>query len=224
MSHQDNNGYNGHGHNGYVDADMFDLRGFLRIVNGAVRHHKLIVLSTCLITLIAVTWYAFVWPPIYRVEAQLAAEREADPARDTFYSNWQVFRKEDPRDEVVLFTAGTVLRDVIKKNNLTYDDIYHPFLSHAGYLWEKSWLGRTYKSLKDRIAPESDPTDPAEKEFGRIMDDMKAGIRISAVGDTHIATLEVSGPNRRVADIANSLIDSYLEYRLARHREEAESA
>src|SRR5205809_4447670 len=197
------------GHNAHVETDMFDLGGFIRIVSAAIRHHKFLVLFSCVLTLAVTTWYVFVWPPVYRVEAQLAAERDMDPSRDQFYSNWQVFRKEDARDEVVLFIAGPVLREVIAKNNLQYDDVYHPFLDHAAYLWEKSWLGRHYNALKNRFMPDPDaPTD--EKQLRRTMDGLKAGIHLAAEGDTHIATLQVKGPSRRVADIANSLIDSYL--------------
>ena len=210
--------------NRYVESDMFDFGGFLQVFSGAVRHHKFLILFTCLLTLAAVTWYVYVWPPIYRVEAQLAAERDLDPSRDTFYANWQVFRKEEARDEIVLFTAGPVLREVIAKNHLTYDDVYHPFLSHAGYLWEKSWLGRQYTALKDRLMPDPNPPNSDQKELGRIMDDLKAGIYIAGEGDTHIATLTVKGPSPRVVDIANSLIDSYLAYRLRRHGEEARTA
>src|SRR5215469_10823759 len=92
--------------NGHLDADMFDIGGFLRFFAESVRLHKGIVLVTCVITLIATTWYVYAWPPIYSVEAQLQAERELDPSRDTFYASWQVFRKEDPRDELKLFMTG----------------------------------------------------------------------------------------------------------------------
>jgi uncharacterized protein involved in exopolysaccharide biosynthesis len=213
------------GLNDRFESDMFDLGGFLRILTTAIRHHKFLVLFTCFLTLVVVTWYVWVWPPIYLVEAQLAAERALDPARDVFYSNWQVFRKEDARDEVVLFTAGPVLRDVIAKNNLKYDDVYHPFMSHAGYLWEKSWLGKKYTALKESIfKPDVNAPDDEAKEMGRVLDDLKSGIYFASEADTHVATLQVKGPNRKVTDIANSLIDSYLAYRSKRHADEARTA
>jgi uncharacterized protein involved in exopolysaccharide biosynthesis len=211
------------GHNGHADTDMFDVGGFLRFFAEAVRLHKFLVLFTCLLTLAAATWYVYAWPPIYLVEAQLVAERNLDPSRDTFYASWQVFRKEDARDEVELFKAGPVLRDVIEKNKLTYDDVYHPFLSHAGYLWQKSWLGRQYATLKSRFVPEPEVSKERE-EFGRTLGGLKDGIAIAGEGDSNVATVTVKGPTPRVTDIANSLIDSYLAHRKRRHIEEARSA
>ena len=212
------------GQNGYVETDMFDLGGFLRLVSSSVRHQKKLVLVTCALTLLLVIVYVILWPPIYKVEAKLAAERDLDPARDTFYSNWQVFRKNDPRDEIQLFTAGPVLKDVIAKNKLTYDDVYHPFLTHASYLWEKSWPGRAYTAIKRTISSEPELLDPQQKELGRTMDGLKEGIHIAGVADSHIATLEVMGPKRNVDKVANSLIDSFLEYRANRQEEEARAA
>jgi uncharacterized protein involved in exopolysaccharide biosynthesis len=204
---------------------MFDVAGFFRLVSRSVRHHKSIVYTTTVATLVLVTIYLLVWPPVYRVEAKLAAERDLDPARDQFYSNWQVFRKDDPRDEIQLFTAGPVLRDVVAKNKLTYDDVYHPFLDHASYLWERSFPGRAYAAIKQAIVRDPDyESNKKEKDLGRIMDGLKAGVQIEPVGDTHIATLEMKGPNKRVADVANTLIDSYLAYRKERHGNEADAA
>ncbi|HVZ19023.1 MAG TPA: GNVR domain-containing protein [Terriglobales bacterium] len=217
-------GHGNNGHSGYVDTDMFDVAGFVRLVSRSVRHHRAIVLITCAATLVLVTMYVLIWPPIYRVEAKLAAERDMDPARDQFYSNWQVFRKDDARDEIQLFTAGPVLRKVIDENKLTYDDVYHPFMDHVSYLWEKSWPGRAYMAVKRTISPDPDAPNAQTKQLGRIMDGMKAAITVEPVADTHIATLEVKGPNRHVAEITNSLINAYLEYRSQRHATEAEKA
>jgi len=219
MSPPGNNGWSG-----YVDTDMFDLGGFFRLVSRSVRYRKALVLWTTLVTLVSVTAYVIAWPPIYRVEAKLAVERDLDPARDQFYSNWQVFRKDDPRDEIQLFTSGPVLREVIAKNNLRYEDVYHPFLAHAGYLWETSWPGRAYTAVKDSLMPEDNPVNPEYKEVGRMIDGLKAGIRIEPVADTHVATLEVKGPTRHVSEVTNSLIDTYLAFRSKRHEAEAEKA
>ena len=203
---------------------MFDVAGFIRLVTRSVKHHKPIVLWTLIIVLNLVTIYVAIWPPTYRVEAKLAAERDLDPARDQFYSNWQVFRKDDPRDELQLFTAGPVLREVVEKNHLTYDDVYHPFLDHLSYLWERSWPGRAYTSLKDKLMPSSDAPNKDAKDLGRTVSGLKAGIHIEPVADTHIALLTVKGPNRHVNEVANSVIDSYLAFRAQRHAAEAQKA
>jgi uncharacterized protein involved in exopolysaccharide biosynthesis len=156
--------------NGHVETDMFDIGSFLRFFSEAARVHKFIVLFTCLLTLVLVTWYVYVWPPIYSVDAQLVAERDLDPSRDTFYASWQIFRKEDARDEIKLFSTGAILKEVIEKNNLKFDDVYHPFMTHASYLWEKSWLGREYKAIKNKFAPDRDELPKDQQEFGRTME------------------------------------------------------
>lgn len=210
--------------NGHVETDMFDIGGFLRFFSEAARVHKFIVLFTCLLTLVLVTWYVYVWPPIYSVDAQLVAERDLDPSRDTFYASWQIFRKEDARDEIKLFTAGVILKEVIEKNNLKFDDVYHPFMTHASYVWEKSWLGKEYKAIKSKFVPDRDELPKDQQEFGRTMEGLKAGIAIAIEGDSNVATVTVKGPNNKVAGVANSLIDAYLANRKARHAQEAQAA
>jgi len=209
--------------NGSVDADVFDMMGSVRVFIEALRLHKFLVLFICLITIGVAALYQRLWPPVYKVQAQLASERSLDSSRDPFYASWQIFRKEDGRDEVKLFTAGPVLRDVIEKNHLKYDDVYHPFLSHAGYLWQKSWLGKEYASLKAKYLGVPEATDE-QIESGLTLEGLKAGIDIAEEGDSNVASLTVSGPTPRVSEIANSLIDSYLTYRKSRHADEAHSA
>lgn len=216
--------HDGNRRDAYAEADMFDLSGFVTLFTGAIRHHRRLILVTCALTLLAAIVYAVVWPPVYRVQAQLMAERELDPARDVFYANWQVFRKADTRDEVVLFTSGPVLREVIERNDLTYDDVYHPFLSHAGYLARQSWVGRAYRSVKNWIFPDPDPVTPEEEDRGRTLDGLTAGVSIAGEQDSNVATVTVKGPSPRVAEIANSIIDTYLEYRTEQFKSEAQTA
>jgi uncharacterized protein involved in exopolysaccharide biosynthesis len=209
--------------NGPTETDMFDVGGVFRFLSDAVRHHFSLVFFTCILTLAIVAGYHAAWPPIYTATAQLVAERDLDPSRDQFYASWQVFRKEDPRNEIALFTAGPVMRDVIAKNNLTYADVYHPFMSHAGYLWEKSWLGTKYTSFKNRLLGESD-IPQSVKEAGRVLEGLKASITITLEGDSNVANVTVKGPTARVNQITNSLVDSYLAHRKARQTLEARSA
>src|SRR5579863_193620 len=116
--------------NGYRDPDTFDVRASLRSISEAAKHHKALVFLTCFITLALLTGYIYLWPPLFAAEATMMAERDGDIARDAFYLNWAVFRKDDVRTEIELMTAGPVLKEVIEKQKLTYDDVYHPFMSH----------------------------------------------------------------------------------------------
>jgi uncharacterized protein involved in exopolysaccharide biosynthesis len=206
-----------------LEKDMFDIAGFFGFFWESIRLHKLLIFTVWLLVMGAAAWYHYAWPPIYRGEARAASERDLDPSRDTFYASWQVFRKEDPRDEIKMITSGPVLRAVIDKYKLKYDDVYHPFLSHAGYMWEKSWLGREYKAVKARFVPEPNVPEDA-KEFGRTMDGLKAGVNIATDGDSNIAVLTVKGPTPQVSDIANSILDSYMAERKQRQYKEAQTA
>lgn len=207
------------------DPDMFDLRFSLRDIYNKTLHHKLLVLVICILTLVFTTIYFVVWPPIYNAKATIMVERDTDEARDTFYVSWNVFRKEDARTEIELMTSGVVLKKVIEKENLSYDDVYHPPLSHLSYLWQKSAVGKWYRSIKKKIFPPEGemPTDE-EIEFGRTLHDMAAGISITPVAESYVGLLVVKGPSRRVAQLANTLLDVYLESRIQRHNTEAQKA
>jgi len=141
-----------------VDADSFDVRASFRSIFEAVRHQKMLVLLTCVVTLAGVALYVYIWPPIYTAEVTVMAEPDYDYQRDSFYTGWDVFRKDEARTEVELMTAGPVLLEVAKREKLTYDDVYHPFLSQVSYFWEKSWVGRHYRSLKKKLFPPEDKT------------------------------------------------------------------
>ncbi len=205
-------------------VDTFDVRGSVRAIADATRRYKRVVLLTCILTLALVTLYVRIWPPIYKAEATIMAEKDSDAARDSFYVNWDIFRKDDARTEIELMTAGPVLKEVIDKQKLTYDDIYHPFMSQIGYFWEESWPGRTYYNLKKKFFPDKDAPSEAELKMGRTISDMKAGISVNPVGESYIAKVDVKGPSRRVAAIANTLIDVYLQRRTERHTAEARRA
>jgi uncharacterized protein involved in exopolysaccharide biosynthesis len=99
----------GHANGQYANADSFDVRSSLRSISAAVRHNKGLVLITCVVTLLLVTLYVYVWPPIYKAEATVMAEPDYDYQRDTFYTGWDVFRKDEARTEVELMTSGPVL-------------------------------------------------------------------------------------------------------------------
>ena len=186
----------------------------------------MLVVLTCAITLALVTWYIYAWPPTYAAEATLMAEPDYDYQRDTFYTGWNVFRKDQSRTELELITSGPVLADVVRKEQLTYDDVYHPFLSQVSYFWEKSLVGRNYRKIKKMIFPGADKDGPSQQdlEFGRTCAGLAAGVDMSAVGESSVGKLKVKGPSRRVASMANTLMDSYLEHRLQRHEDEAKKS
>src|SRR5450432_3445082 len=205
----------GHANGQYANADSFDVRSSLRSISAAVRHNKGLVLITCVVTLLLVTLYVYVWPPIYKAEATVMAEPDYDYQRDTFYTGWDVFRKDEARTEVELMTSGPVLAEVVKREKLTYDDVYHPFFSQVTYFWEKSWVGSHYRAAKKMLftSKDKDAPNPADLEFGRIVADLSTGVSIDPVADSNVGKLNVKGPSRRVAAIANTLMNVYLSER-----------
>lgn len=208
------------------DADTFDIINSLRMLGEAARYHRLLVLATAAVTLALAVVYAYVWPPVYTAEALIMVENDADTARDAFYSTWNVFRKDSARTEIELMMSGTVLNQVIEQEKLTYDDVYHPFLSHLSYLWEKSWPGRGYKAAKAWVfgPEEGEELDAATKDRGRTLADMRAGLQVLPIGESMVGKVLLKGPSRRVADITNTWLKVYAKVRGERHRGEARLA
>jgi uncharacterized protein involved in exopolysaccharide biosynthesis len=154
------------------------------------------------------------------------SEPDYDYQRDSFYTGWDVFRKDEARTEVELMTAGPVLLEVAKTEKLTFDDVYHPFFSQVSYFWEKSWIGSHYRAIKKRLMPPSDKDapSPADLEMARIVADLSAGVAMEPVADSNVGKLRVKGPSRRVAGIANTLMQVYLAQRTERHHAEAQQS
>jgi uncharacterized protein involved in exopolysaccharide biosynthesis len=216
------NGANGRHH----DVDSFDVMGSLRRIGREARNQKWLVLAVVLLTLGMVTAYVIIWPPVYEATAMLMVERDTDPVRDSFYIGWNVFRKDDARTEIELMTAGPILKEVVDREHLTYDDVYHPFSSHATYLWQESAVGKKYKAVKQKVFGDEDGGKDAptkeELALGRTIVDLKAGIDIEPVGESNVGRITVKGPSRRVAAIANRLVEVYLGVRMERYRSEAQ--
>lgn len=209
------------------EADSFDFRQSLRMVKHACRSHRLLIAMTTVVTIAVVALYIVLWPPIFVAELRLVGESDKDATRAGFYQNWAVFRKDHLMDEVHMVTAAPVLNEVIQKLGLKYDDVYHPLLSHAGYLWTESWPGRTYKKVKNWFFPPKrgpyDPT-PEQVEAARTLTDFKKGMQLDSVADTNIGKLAVMGPTPRVGEIANTIVQTYLVQRRQRHIQEADAA
>ncbi|MCB2001875.1 MAG: hypothetical protein KDH91_16590 [Rhodoferax sp.] len=207
------------------DADSFDVRGSVRSIIDAAQLHRLLVLAITALTVLVVIVYLVVWPATYQANATIMGERDVDSSRDAFYTGWNVFRKDDHRTELELMTSGPVLAEVVRKLDLSYDDVYHPFSSHLSYLWEQSWVGRNYRAVKAMIwPPDPDAPRPEDLEFARTVVDMHSGIRLDPVNEAIVGNLVVRGPNRRVAEIANAIVDTYLEQRSLRYQKEAQQA
>ncbi len=208
-------------------ADDFDVRAAIRRVQDACLGHKLIIIFSAMTTVGLMVFYMFVWPPVYQSYATVVAEQKQDSARDEFYGSWAVFRNIDIPTEAKLMTSKPVCERVIRELSLTYDDVHHPFLRYAGYLWTESWVGKRYRRLKERVFPPAKspytPT-PEEIEFARTLDDFQTGVNVQAAADANVGNLVVRGPTPRVAEIANKMIDVYVEEGRRRQLEEAKSA
>ena len=197
----------------------------MRSIIDATRLHSRLVLATVIATVALVAIYQAVFPPIYEAEATIMGERDVDLSRDSFYTGWNVFRKDDQRTELELMISGPVLAEVAIKLKLGYDDVYHPFFSHLSWIWESSWLGRNYREAKEWVFP-PEPGAPKASDLmlGRTVVDMRAGISLTPVHEAIVGRLSVRGPNRRVAEIANAIVDVYAQQRTARYAKEAQTA
>src|SRR6185312_8359410 len=178
-----------HQGNGYRDPDSFDVRGAFRSIVESARQHKRLIVISCILSLAVTTLYVMMFPPVYTASARVMAEKPIDNSRDAFYSQWDAFRKDDPRTEIELITAPGVVAEVVKQNNLKYADVYHPVLSTVSHLWKESWPGKAYHEAKDYLFPKKidpDAPTPAEIEFANTVIDMKQGITMIPVADSEI--------------------------------------
>jgi uncharacterized protein involved in exopolysaccharide biosynthesis len=209
--------------NGQRDPDTFDVRRSIEAVADAARNNKRLIVLVCLVSVALMVLYIKVWPPVYGAQALLLAERDIDAARDNFYSTWDVFRKDDARSEIELMTAGPILKEVVEKEHLKYADVYHPVMSELTYLWQESWFGKSYKNLKDRYFPDKDAVQlsPEETDLAKTIIDLHAAISIDPVAESNVGRLRMKGPNRRVAHVANTLLDTYMARRAERYQNEA---
>jgi len=207
--------------------DSFDFRRTLLGLWRSVRRHLLLIAATTMLTVSVGVAYIVIWPPIYTADVLLAAETEKDVIRAEFYQSWHVFRKNPLADEVQLFTAPSVLSRVVDRLDLTYDDIYHPFMSHVTYLWGESTVGKAYRRVKAWVfppAPSPYAPTPEEVDRARTIGDFRSGVAVESASDSGVGRLVVRGPSPRVAEIANTVVDVYLEMRIERQRREADRA
>ncbi len=205
----------------YRDPDTFDVRGTVDRFTLAARYYKGFILSVAVGMVVLAAIYVYAWPPIYKVEATLVAERDSDPARDAFYTQWNIFRKDDARTEIELISSAGVLADVVRNEHLTYDDVYHPITAQLTYFWEKSWIGRHYKATKAAIFGSDDELPPDQVMLGKTVADLAQSFTVTPIGDTTMGKLSLKGPNKKVTQIANAILDTYLKHRSQTHVDEA---
>lgn len=209
------------------EADTFDFTKSWVGVRQACAAHKLLVLVTCLCTIALTFAYIKIWPPTYVAEVSLVGQSEKDTSRESFYQLWDVFHSDPLADEAHILTSATVLSTVIKKLDLTEDQVYHSFLGYIGYLWINSWVGKTYHHFKDWLFPPArGPYQPSEQEISqaRVLHAFKTGVDLERVEQADIGNLVVRGPTPRVGEMANAIVQAYFEQRRARHVAEAEDA
>ncbi|MDX2149893.1 MAG: hypothetical protein SFV54_04105 [Bryobacteraceae bacterium] len=209
-------------------ADNFDVRASFITIRDATRLHLGLIAFTVALSLGLITLYIVLFPPVFKASAIVMAEKEIDSARDAFYTDWSIFRKDDSQTEVELMRVGPVLEEVVKREKLTYDDVYHPFFSHLSYLWRKTPVAKAYQRFKSNLFRDPDNANfgPTEETavLGDTLADMAAGITIEPVGETTVGRLTLRGPSRRIAQITNTLLEVYQEKRIQRHSDEAGSS
>lgn len=195
-------------------ADMLDLRaGWEQIVQALVYRWRLILAVTAATVAILLV-YIVVWPPTYQAHVTLIAASEKDADRDSFYSTWAVFRRNAVEDEVLLFGSGPVLAEVIDKQKLTYDDVYHPPLRYAVHLWTISPPGKAWKALKGFVFGTSpNALTPEQIDYAKTIDDFRTGVGVEQIASSNVGMLVVRASTPRVHEIANSVANTYLRQR-----------
>lgn len=207
--------------------DSFDVQTAIIRVWEAVLSHWLLLFISPLVAVVVVGLYIAIWPKTYTAEVLVMAESEKDAPRDNFYLFWNVFRKDDLETEVALIHSKKLIEQVVIDMDLSYDEIYHPPLSHLTHLWTTSWVGIAYRNVKEVIfPPDTGPYAPTaeELELAKTVLDFKSGVSLEPVPDSHVGALRVRSATARVAEIANHVADQFLEQRRKRFVEEAEDA
>lgn len=208
------------------EADSFDFQKSLELVKQALFCHKLLIAGSVAITLAIVVIYILAFPANYQAEVVLIADSTEDAHRDEFYKHWNVFRANSLADEGELITSNLIVGMTVDKLELGYEDVYHSFMNHLGYLWVESWIGKRYREIKFHFFPKrmTYSLSPEEFERGKTIRSFKDGISLSTVPNTNIGVLIARGPSPRIADIVNVMADLYLEQRKSRMLTEAATA
>lgn len=206
-------------------ADSFQLGSTLGQLSRAIRTRWWLVLVSSIASTGLVALYLWIWPATWQAEVMVAVDSETDMQRTAFYTGWNTFRREALNDEGTLMIAPPMLREVQEKLNLRYEDMWHPFTSYATHLWGESWIGQNYRKVKAWVFGKEPQTFPPELlERYKTLSDFAASVSVAQVGDANIGLLVVKGSNPRVAETANTLVETYLVRRRERYVEEARGA
>jgi uncharacterized protein involved in exopolysaccharide biosynthesis len=209
------------------DLDDFDVRGALRQIFASIRAHRILILVFALSSGGLMQVYFELYPPIYEAKVLVLSESDKDVVREEYYKIWSTFRKNDLDSDIELATSFPVVRRVVEKLKLKYDDVYHPPLEHTLYLWEKSWVGQHYRRIKEWFFPkEPEPyaMSPELNELARTVREFKSGASLTPVPGSHVGNVLVRGPTPRVAEYANTLIDEFIAERRREFANEAQGA
>jgi len=210
----------------HPEADSFDFQKSLERLKQALFCHKLLIAGTTVLTIIMVIMYMSAFPASYQAQVVFFADSPTDGPREEFYRNWNVFRSNALADEGIMMTSSVIVAQVVDDMELGYNDVYHSFMGHVGYLWVESSIGKAYRKVKFALFPvnEQYSLSPEEFERGKTIISFKDGIILQPVADANVAALIARGPSPRIADIVNRMADIYLMERQNRLIEEAEVA
>lgn len=209
------------------DLDSFDLRAPFRRLRRVLATRWRLVAAVCLTSVALVALFIAWRPPVYVAGVVLMGESENDLGRERFYDQWNVFRKDDVHSEPQLIAGGPVLWATIDKLDLRWDDVYHPIGSQLTEWWRTSWIGNAYRSVKYAILTKpTSPWDltPEQEERVRTLLDLRQSVGFEGVAETLVGKVTLKGPSPRVAEIVNTLAETYLEQRADRYRAEALAA
>jgi len=213
--------------NAASELDSFNVRAAWRRSWFAVRRHPLIIGVTSLLAVVLVSIYVAIWPPVYVGELAFLVEREVDTSRDAFYLEWNMFRKDDIESETSMMLASSILEETARDLDLTYDDVYHTFMSWSLHLWRESAAGKKYREIKEQLFPpevsEWAPT-PEQIEMAKIISDFHKGVSTRRIGQSYVGLLSVKASSPRAPQIANRIFEIYQRQRLERHQREADLA
>lgn len=210
-----------------IDLDAFDVHASLRRLREAVRNRFQIVVTTVVVAFCLVFLYVKLFPPIYKAEVMVVGEAQEDTARTSYYAFWDVFRKGDLKSEPTLMTSRSVAEKVVDGLHLKFSDVHHSFLTHVGYLWTESLVGKAYRKVKQWLfPPEASDYQPTDEEIdrARTIEAFKESIALEPVGNSTVGRFVVRAPSYRVAEFANKSIDAYLALRRQASSQEAEDA
>jgi uncharacterized protein involved in exopolysaccharide biosynthesis len=211
----------------HAEADSFDFRTTWLAIVQAVRGHKMLIALTAGFTVFFVILYILIWPPVYSSSVTLVAEPDRDATRDDFYQTWNVFRKDKLSDSVYLVTAKPLMEEVVQKLDLRDKDVYHTFFAYLTKLWTTSWPGKAYKWTKDLILGKKKGPyvlTQAQIDYAQTIHNFSSGVKLQTMSDSNVGKLVVLGPSPRVAEMANTLADAFLEQRRQGYQLEAQRA